>query len=505
MRGKKTVINTIMGLFQEVISIISALILPRLILSFYGSKYNGLINSITQFLSCAVLLRSGIGGATRAALYKPLANKNQDEINSIIKATDIFMKKVGILLLVLILVAATIYPYIVKNEFEWMYTFSLFCIIGIGVFAESFFGITYLILLQADQKLWIASLMKTVCYIINIIVSSILICNNQSIHIVKLASAAIFVLYPIMQSIFVKKKYNINTNVKPDNSAISQRWDAFWHQVATFVTYNTDITILTLFTNMLEVSVYSVYALVVSGLKSVILSISNGLEAAFGNMIARQEDELLKENVSIIEFVIYSVSTVLFSSAIVLIIPFVRLYTQNITDVNYIRPVFAVIILVAQFFNCIRLPYQLVIQAAGHYKQTKNGAIIEVLLNILISILLVMKLGLIGVAIGTLISAIIRTIELSIYMSKTLVKRNWCIVIKRISDALLSGIFVILLFKILKIDASISYFLWFLESIFVVFCSSIVVGIVGIVNYTNDFKGVIKKIKIIFSKRRKVN
>ena len=82
MRSKKTIINTIFSLICDFVAIICSFILPKLILSRFGSAYNGLTTSISQFLTCAVLLRSGIGGATKAALYKPLAENNKKEIDS---------------------------------------------------------------------------------------------------------------------------------------------------------------------------------------------------------------------------------------------------------------------------------------------------------------------------------------------------------------------------------------------------------------------------------------
>ena len=175
MRSKKAVINTIINLLEEFVAVICGFILPRLILTAFGSKYNGLMTSITQFLSCAVLLRFGIGGVTRAALYKPLAQNNKAQIDAIMKATDLFMRKIGLILGFGIIVFAAIYPLFVSDEFEWLFTFSLFVIIGINTFVDSFFGNTYLILLQADQKLWVSSLLKTICYILNTIVIAILI------------------------------------------------------------------------------------------------------------------------------------------------------------------------------------------------------------------------------------------------------------------------------------------------------------------------------------------
>lgn len=498
MRSKKTLVNTVMDLILQIVTIICGFILPRLILEKFGSQYNGIISSITQFLSCAVLLRSGIGGATRAALYKPLANKDKDQINSIMKATDLFMKKIGLILALLIVGAAIIYPFLVNEEFSWLFTFSLFLIIGISTFAESFWGITYLILLQADQKLWISSLFKIIATILNVIIASILILNNFSIHIVKLGSAIAFCICPICINIYVKRKYKLNLKVKTDNNAISQRWDAFWHQVATFVTNNTDIMVLTVFSNMFEVSVYSVYSMVIRSLKNIVLAFSNGLEAAFGNMIAKSEKKSIKENLSIVEFVVYNISTIVYACAIVLILQFVNVYTYGINDVDYLRPAFAYILLIAQFFYSIRIPYQMVIQAAGHYKQTRNGAILEAIINIVISVILVINFGLVGVAIGTLISMVFRTMQLSIYMCKNIVKRSYFITIGKCMVSFLEMAIIILVFNLLNLEFPYNYMDWIKNAIITGIISLVTVFVGTLIFYRKDFKGFIEKMKNVF-------
>ena len=496
MRSKKTLINTIMELLMQFIAIICGLILPRLILEKFGSQYNGIVNSITQFLGCAVLLRAGIGGVTRAALYKPLANKDEKQINSIMKATDLFMKKVGIILAILIIIVAAIYPFLVHEEFSWFFSFSLFLIIGISTFAESFWGTTYLILLQADQKLWITSLIRIITTILNVLLASILILNNFSIHFVKLGSAIVYCIYPICLNLYVRKKYRLSyKGVKPDNRAIGQRWDAFWQQVAVFVTNNTDIIILTAFSNMLEVSVYSVYKMIVNSLKNMIISFCNSLEAAFGNMIAKGEKKSLKESLSIVEFSIYNISTIVYSLAMILILQFVSVYTKGINDVNYIRPVFAYIFLVAQFIYIIRQPYQSIIQAAGHYKQTRNGAILEAAINIIVSIVLVIKFGLIGVAIGTLVSVIFRTMQLMIYVCRKIVKRSSLIAIGKCIIGFVEMVIIILIFNLLNLNYPNNYIELIENAIIAGVISLFVVGIGSLIFYKKDVKGTFFRVK----------
>lgn len=477
MRGKRAIVNSIMSLLQELVSIVCAFILPRLILSTFGSKYNGLTTSVTQFLSCAVLLRAGIGGATKAALYKPIALGDVDEINGIVKATDLFMKKVGLILVGLILIFSATYPILVRNEFDWLFTFSLFLIIGASTFAESFFGITYEIVLHAFQNYWFPSLLKSVCTVLNTGVATVLILCGCSIHVVKLGSALIFVIYPIIQGIYVKKKYHINTDVIPNTKAIKQRWDAFWHQVADFVMNNTDVMVLTVFTDMLEVSVYSVYNLIANGLKRSVLAFSRGLESAFGDMIAKDEKELLATNVKIAESIVYSVSTILYSCAAVLILDFVAVYTKKIDDVEYVRPLFAYLLVTAGFFYGIRLPYQLVVQAAGHYRQTKCGAIIEPIINISVSVVLVFEFGIVGVAVGTLVATVFRTVQYSLYMCRNIVVRSGWISFSRILVALCEGLFVFICSKCVDFSFEVSYVGWITKAVLTcAFCTTVVLA-----------------------------
>ena len=69
--------NTLCSLLQHLCTILCGLILPREILIHYGSDMNGLVLSITRFLSYTALLELGIGAVIPAALYSPLAVRVQ--------------------------------------------------------------------------------------------------------------------------------------------------------------------------------------------------------------------------------------------------------------------------------------------------------------------------------------------------------------------------------------------------------------------------------------------
>ncbi|HGL4575377.1 TPA: lipopolysaccharide biosynthesis protein, partial [Enterococcus faecium] len=427
MRTKKAFYNTTTGIIYQLCSIVCGFIIPRLILGYFGSEYNGMISSITQFLGWISILTAGVGGVTRAALYKPLNKNDNYKISGIINATDNFMKKIALIFLGGLIIFAIGYPFLLKNKFEWFFVFTMVLVLGINTFAQYFFGMTYQNLLEADQRQYIYSTVRILTTLISTLVTVVLIIMHFDIRIVKLASSLIFAVNPIFLNIYVKKYYSIDTKIAPDNSAISQRWHAFAQEIAVMINNNTDIVVLTIFSNVLEISVYVIYNMVLSGVKQLLQTFTTGIGAAFGSMIAEGIDNSsLNRKLKVFEVLVYNITTILFSVTLVTIVPFVRVYTSNINDVNYIRPVFAIIITIAAMFNCFRIPYQTIVYAAGHFKQTRNGSIVEVILNLSISIILVIKIGLIGVAIGTLVGSIFRTLQYGIYLSRNIIVRsNW--------------------------------------------------------------------------------
>lgn len=486
MRSKKALYNMTASIGYEVVAVICGLILPRLILSHFGSSYNGITSSITQFLSCVALLKGGVGAVTRASLYKPLAKKNTYEISAIVNATAHFMKKIALIFLGAIFIFAALYPFLVKEDFEWFFSFTLVLILGISTFVQYYFGLAYQFLLEADQRQYILSLVQIFSTVLNTVLAAIFIYMGAGIHLVKLGSAIAFSLNPIIIFAFVRKKYKINKNVEPNNSAIAQRWDAFAQSVAYFVHNNTDIIVLTCFSNVKEVSVYTVYNYVIVNLRNIIVTFINGFGAAFGNMLAKGEQKLIETNLKLYELIIFGLTSVIYTTAGIMIVPFSLLYTSGVHDVSYDRPVFALIITVAGAFSCFRIPYQTITEAAGHFKQTKSGAIAEASINIILSVVLVWKFGLIGVAVGTLAATIFRSFQYAIYLSKNIVKRNIFIFIFHIIINIIVAVLTFIISHFILTFEMPNFLWWIFKSILVFVISSAISFILHIIFYKKD-------------------
>ena len=310
MRTKKALLNVIANLFLQMITILYGFVIPKLIIETYGSNVNGLVSSITQFLAYITLLEAGFGPVVKAALYKPIANNDKKTIDNILKSAERFFRIISYAFIVYIICLALLYPLLINSQFDYIYTVSLIFIISISTFAEYYFGMAYQLFLQAEQQKYIISLIQIISYIINIILVLILVKANVSIHLVKLYTGLVFLLRPIFQNIYVKKKYGINLNDADKNYNIKQKWDGLAQHIAAVIHTNTDITLLTIFCTLAEVSVYSIYHMIVNGIKALIQVFTGGIDAIFGNMLANNEKDNLNKKFNIYEVLYFSITTI---------------------------------------------------------------------------------------------------------------------------------------------------------------------------------------------------
>ena len=70
------------GLILQMFTILSGFILPKIILTSFGSEVNGLVSSLNQFLSYISLVEGGITGVVMANLYKPIVEKDEQKISA---------------------------------------------------------------------------------------------------------------------------------------------------------------------------------------------------------------------------------------------------------------------------------------------------------------------------------------------------------------------------------------------------------------------------------------
>lgn len=253
----------------------------------------------------------------------------------------------------------------------------------------------------------------------------------------------VFLLNPLVQQLYVKRHYNLSRNIPAENTRHIPKRDGAIHHLSYFIHRNTDVVILSLLGSLQTVSVYTVYNTVTYTLEQLLASISSGLSGLVGRLIARKEIAELNRIVDRYEAYNNVLATGVATVCAILILPFVAIYTGGVTDVQYRQPLFAILMIAGSYAYSIRHPFGCVVSAAGHYRQTRNGAVGEVVINLALSLILVKPLGLVGVALGTFAAMSFRTLHTVWYLSKHILHRPvWRFLLRLGCNLMVSGILI---------------------------------------------------------------
>ncbi len=497
-REKRAKLNIIVSFLTQIVSMVCGIILPKVLLGAYGSEAYGATSSITHFLAYITLLEGGISGVARAALYKPLAEKDSAKVSAVVDEIKRFFRILGMVFVVYVLILACSFKSISHIEvMDWSSTFLLVLVISISTFGQYFIGISNSILLQAAQQKYVTYVITIIAVLLNTVLSCVLVNMGFSLIAVKFVSSCVYVLRPIAMWLYVRKNFTLVKVTQRDKGALSQKWTAMGQHIAYFLHNNTDVAVLTVLANLATVAVYSVYNMVVAQIQNLTVSFTAGMESLFGDMLARDEREKLNTAFNIYETMISMVSVVLFSVTSAMIVPFVKLYTAGISDAEYIQPAFALLLVIAAFTYCLRLPYNYVVNAAGHFRQTRMAAYGEAAVNIVTSVVLVFRFGLIGVAIGTVAANMFRFVYYVWYLSGHIIHRPVSLCVKREAVNLVDFALVMLLGQAVTSVISVgSYLTWAVCAAIVTVLAAALTALSNLLFYRDSFRAVLRKVGI---------
>lgn len=495
MKNKVTLLNMISGLILQFFTLISGFILPKIILTCFGSEVNGLVSSLNQFLSYITLVEGRITGVIVANLYKPIVEQDNNKISSVLVTADRFYKKIGALFIAYSVILSIIYPLHFKTEFTFSYVCSLTLILSLTLLIQYMYSLTLRTLLNADKKGYVVNFTQTLIVIFNVLFALISVFIYPSIHVLKLISGSLFLLQPLIFNRYVKKNYKIDWKVEPDNSLIKSRWNGFAINLAAFIHNSTDVTVLTFLANLKTVSIYSVYSLVSSGIKQMINACLSGIAHTVGQAYAKKNWKELNQKLDIYEYIVLILVFFLFTVTALLITPFVQLYTKDIVDTDYNQPLFGFLLVLAEALYLIKLPHLNLAYSANKFKEITVPAYIEAMLNIMISVALVKWIGLIGVTIGTIVGMTYRMVFHVYYTSKIVPGRAQCIFYRKLFlFAAGAGGGFVFCYKLLPLQ-TVTVGSWIVHAIFYCVVMGAILLAISILFFQNEMKFFWKYVK----------
>ena len=476
---------------------ITLFLVNRYFAFYLGMKNLGLMKLFTQLLAYLNLAEIGLASASTYALYKPLAEKNYNQISIVINTITSLYNKIFLFILLVGLLLNPIIPFFIKDKIIDKNIYFYWSLYVIST-ALSYSFVKYSVLFTADQKFGFVRLIQG---------GSRIFCQTlQILVIIKLQSFLIFILLLILDNIiqyifykiYYKKYYSyiFKTEIK-DKSIIKNLKNLFWHKIAGLIVFNTDLILISKFISLEIVGIYASCQMIIQMIMTIINIVLNVLRPKIGKFIAENNKEKVFNYWKNLNILFLGVSIIFSFCTYKLTNSFIILWLGE----KFILPKLTVfLIMINLFIQCFRGVMEIFKDGSGFFDDIQLP-ISEAVINFVLSIILVRYIGLNGIVIGTIVSNI-----LIIYIARPIIVFKRCFD-KDIKDYIkIYGNYLILIIisilscnfilKFISLKVVNSWFDWIINGIIVGSITFVIIFIIFLSN--KDFRDnilLLKKIK----------
>lgn len=408
-RSKKSIKNFIYALVGQSLGLIVSFISRIVFIKILGSEYLGLNGLFTNILTVLSLAELGIGEAITFSLYKPLADDDREKCAMLMQ----FYKKtyicIGLIILVVGISITPLLPFLIKDIPNIEYINIIYILFVINTSFSYFYSYKRNLII-ADQKRYIATFFRYLFYVILNVTQMIFLLINHSYFIFLILQITFTIIENLCISVkankmypYLKNKNSTRLDKKSKNEIVKNTKAMMMHRIGSVVVNSTDNLLLSAFSGLSVVGIYSNYYLIINALNLVFGQFFNSLTASVGNLIASEDKNKqydIFKKIDFLNFWIYSFSSI---CLLCLLNNFIEVWLGK----EYVFSYSIIIIIIINFYvNGMRKTILMFKDAAGLFYQDRWKSIIEAIINLIVSIILVIKYGAIGVFIGTFVSSI---------------------------------------------------------------------------------------------------
>lgn len=499
-KSMSTILSSVSAILISLFGGVFSIIVTRLIILNYGSDYNGLNATATQFINLLLVMEGGFTTAINVALFEPLANKNYDLVNGILSASSKIFWRIGIIFFLVGTISSAIYAYYVKSEINFVIIFLIFFMLIVSTTFNLAFSTKYRIILQSDNNEYILNMIQLVTLVLTQLTVIYLISRDVDILGIRFIIMGGALISSFITIKLTKNKYtNINFKEAPLFNEIKGTNDIFIQRINGILYSAMPLLFISISAGTLFASVYAVYNNVFQLIKQFIFALINGPRISLGKLIFEREKEYVLEVFLLYEFVVIIVLHVLLVTTIVLIMNFIGIYTGGNADINYQNWTIAILLMGSTFFEIIHIPSGNIINMAGEFKIGRNIQLIASVILIGTMIIGNILWGFYGVLFGILVTSCSLAIMEITYVHNVFFRKQLSIFFKiLIPNLFLSIILVVIELKI--ISEALSIYGFILAGIILVLVNGILILLINYIfnrklfeQITNRFFGLFRK------------
>lgn len=423
-RKQRAIKNIVYSSLVKLLTFAIGIVIPRLIIVGYGSEINGLLQTVSNIYSYLALIMAGVGTAAIQGLYKPISERNKRGISSVLVATRQYFRKLVRWYAIGGVIFAFVFPLLVHSTIDTRIIVAVILIEGLSSSLTYYYTYTVQALLSADGRDYVIQIIQFVVFLITSAVKIALALLSVNIIILEVVYLIINILQITMYQTYIRKQYDwINWDESADTKVLKNRKHFLLNGVAWTVFSSTDTIIISTFCGLMYSSVYALYNMIFANLNLVLAIIYNSVYFILGQVYHEDKEKYLVLHDGF-ESLITGLVFALLSVAYILILPFFRLYTRGITDINYIDSYLPLLFCGVQILSNCRMISGNLINLTNNPQMTNKASIAEVIINFSLSVILAKNIGLYGVLIATIVALGFKTNYIVIIANKKILNRK---------------------------------------------------------------------------------
>ncbi len=505
MRSKNAVKGLVTYLAYEMFVFVLGIIFPRYIILNYGSEINGLTATITRILSLINLVQAGAVGAAIFQMYKPVAENDYETQSAILYASRRFYKRITVVYFMVAMVAGLCYSFYLQSEhfnfIEILLSFFILALNGSGVLIFNSICDIYVSSHQKKYYLTTALFCEQIVRYLCLVLVLILHLHFIYIYLAYLVGG----ITSVTVNLYLYRKISkgkITNNPQNKKFEIPDRKYLMMSSVGSEAVSASPSIIITTFVSLAASSVFSVYAMVFTSIKTILNSIQLSFSAIFGNLVKTSDDEHIKEVYSVIEYATLALGTIIAACVGFLLIPFIKLYTAGVTDAEYLHLSLVFFVVAYTVIFTFRTSFAYVATVYGLFKQTCKIILVFGIMGIAVSVCCVIIAGMPYVMIGLLINQLGCAISILYVIKKNISWHDTSQLIRRTLIMLLIVTCAIVLYFALMPIVS-TWLSWIIYGVIAVIIASFLWIIYSVVFERKALKSIKIYGKNLLSKRKK--
>lgn len=508
MRANNSLKNAVVAAVMNVVTILVGFISQKIFITTLGNEYLGINGLFSNVLSMLAVVELGFGSAIVYHLYKPIAEKNEKQVNILMR---FYKKTYNIIAIIIFVLGICILPFIkyiigevtISDNIYFLFFLALIDIV-----------VSYLLtykrsILYADQKTYITNIVH-IGYVIFMNVFEIIFLLAFHNYVLYLIIKIVFrILENLVITVIANKRYpfiikKIEDNLDKDikNDIYKKVKGLLFHRIGGSLVLGTDNIIISKMFGVVTVGLYSNYSMIINAVTNLFGQVFSSITATVGNLLIEKDK---RKSYQVYKSILF-VNSWLYNFAGICILclmePFVSIWLGN----DYLLSYSVLIVLVINFYvQGMRKTNSVFKEAAGIFYEDRFVPLLESLINIVSSIIFAKLFGLVGVFIGTLLSSLALFLySYPVFVYKKLFNRKYSEFIKIHLKYLVISIFITAITVLLINCINLSNLI--LQLIINALVCIIVPNIIYIILFrkTEEFKYYLNLAKQLFNKKKKI-